>query len=168
MKKIIFGLFFLLLASGVNAQGKVGFVDTQAIISSLPEFTAAQNSLASFEQSLVTPAIEAKQSELESKYSTFQAEQASMGDARKEVMLKEIQLVEQDFQALLQANQIPQKLQQKQLELFAPVEKRASDLITEVAKENGYTVVFDASQVPLVYADPSANMMPMILQKLGQ
>jgi len=158
----------LLLAGGATAQtGKVGFVDTQAIISSLPEYTAAQNSLASFEQTLITASIKSKQEALESKYATYQAEQATMGDARKEVMQQEIKLLEQEFNQMLSANQIPQKLQQKQVELFGPVEQKASELISQVAKEGGYSVVFDVNQVPLIYADPSANMMPMILAKLG-
>ncbi len=168
MKQILFGLF-LFLAVGATAQtGKVGFIDTQAIITSLPEYTAAQNSLASFEQSLVTPEIKAKQDAFDSKLATYQAEQATMGEARKEVMQQELRLLEQEFNNLLAQNQIPQKIQQKQMELFGPVEKKASDLIQQVAKENGFTVVFDLNQVPLIYLDESANMMPLIVKKLGQ
>jgi len=168
MKQIVLGIFFILFSSGAIAQtGKIGFVDVQAVITSMPEYTAAQNTLGSFSQTLVPQNIKDKSKQLDEKYAKYEAEVQTMSDTRKEVAQQEIINLEKEIQELHKTNQTQQKLTAKQNELFAPIETKAAQLIEQVAKENGYSIVFEISQMPLVYADETANMMPMILTKLG-
>lgn len=168
MKKIVLSLVLAVIASvGFSQTGKIGFVDVEGVIARMPEYTAAQNSLNTFAETLVPQNIKTKAAQLDEKYKKYQAEEATMGEARKEVAQQEMIALEKELNQLHQQNQTQQKLAQKQIELFTPVEQKAGQIIEQVAKENGYTVVFDAAQMPLLYADPSANMMPLIMKKLG-
>ncbi len=169
MKNVVLGLLFVLFASSGMAQsGKIGFVDVQSVIAAMPEFKSAQQQLSTFAESLISPEMKTKGELIEQKYKAYEAEEATMGDARKEVAQKEIMKLERELQNLHQVAQTQQKLAQKQTELFGPIETKAGQMIEAVAKENGFTVVFDASSSPLVYADQGANMMPLIKAKLGQ
>ncbi len=168
MKNLFLGFIFLLFAGTSMAQSKVGFVDVQSVIQAMPNFPSAQQQLNTYAESLITPAMKSKGDAIEAKYKTFQEGQATMGDARKEVLAKEIEQMERELSQMHAQAQTQQKLAQKQQELFAPIEEEAGKTIEEVAKANGYSVVFDISQSPVVYADQASNMMPLIKAKLGK
>ena len=61
--------------------------------------------------------------------------------------------------------QASQQYQQKQQELMAPIQKRAQDMVQQVAKENGFTYVFlkDA----LLVSPTAEDLLPLVKKKLG-
>ncbi len=60
-----------------------------------------------------------------------------------------------------------QDLQNKELELTTPIIEKAKDAVEAVAKENGYTYMFNSTEGLLLYAEPSDNIMDMVKAKLG-
>ena len=61
--------------------------------------------------------------------------------------------------------QASQLYQQKQTDLMQPIQKKAADIVQNVAKENGYTYVFlkDA----LLVSPPADDLLPVVKKKLG-
>lgn len=167
MNRILTLVCFVLLSAASMAQtGKVGYVNSDAVISMMPSFQTAQSQLESYAKTVVTPDIEQKQKTLEARYEKFQKESANMGDARREVEAKEIMKLEQELNQVLQQNQVQQKIAQKEQELLQPVQKEAQDLIASVAKANGFSVVLD-TRAGIVWAEDGASLMPLLKSKLG-
>ena len=60
-----------------------------------------------------------------------------------------------------------QKLQEKEKELLQPIIDRAKQAIADVAKENGYTYIFDTNAGTLLYQQDSDDIMALVKKKLG-
>ena len=60
-------------------------------------------------------------------------------------------------------------MQERQSELMKPLVDRAKKAIEEVAKENGYSYIFDTSTGvgALLYTPESDDIMPLVKKKLG-
>ncbi|MBO4739992.1 MAG: OmpH family outer membrane protein, partial [Bacteroidales bacterium] len=57
--------------------------------------------------------------------------------------------------------------QKKQMELLQPIKDRVEKAIAEVAKENGYSYVFDSGLGVLLYQDESDNIFELVKKKIG-
>ena len=63
-------------------------------------------------------------------------------------------------------NQEAQKqLEDRQQELLAPLQKRTIDIIQQVAKDNGYTHVFNREA--LLVVPPTDDLLPLIKKKFN-
>ncbi len=56
-------------------------------------------------------------------------------------------------------------LRNKEDELTAPLIERARKAVEDVAKENGYTYVFNSTEGLLLYATPSDDIMSLVKKK---
>jgi len=63
--------------------------------------------------------------------------------------------------------EIQQNLSTKSEDLLKPIRDRINDAINEVAKENGYTYIFDMSVGVLLYAEESTDVGALVKAKLG-
>jgi outer membrane protein len=105
------------------------------------------------------------QAELESKYTDYQANQATWSNIIRQTKEKEIQDMQirlEDFNSQAQID-----LRNKEDELTAPLIERARKAVEDVAKENGYTYVFNSTEGLLLYATPSDDIMSLVKKKLG-
>ena len=80
----------------------------------------------------------------------------------KEKELADMETRIQDFQQKADSD-----LQAKQQELLQPLLDKAKKAIDEVAKENGYTYIFDAGVGVLLYYEKGDNILPLVKTKLG-
>jgi outer membrane protein len=156
----------------VNAQNsnlKIGYTNTDYILSLMPEAKEINTELSSYQKQL--------ESQLQSKYQEFQEklndyqEKAGSGQMLPEVMKDK----EAELNTLRQSIEKFQKdadasIQQKQAELMQPAFNKIQKAINEVAKENGYSHVFssDAGVYPiLLYVRDTDTLTDLILLKLG-
>ena len=102
---------------------------------------------------------------LKKKYQILQTEGATLLGSVLAAKQKELQ----DLQARIQAfeEQAQTDLQTKQEELLKPIVDRAKAAIAEVAKENGYSYVFDSGLGVLLYSEESDNIIELVKKKLG-
>ena len=88
-----------------------------------------------------------------------------MAEPIKEAKAKEINDLEtriQDFQESAQTS-----LQKKKEEIYTPMIKKAEDAIKGIAKEKGYSYIFDTSVGVVLFAQESDDIMPLVKTKLG-
>jgi len=93
--------------------------------------------------------------DLQAKNSTFYAELTKVNDAVRASRLAELQDLQkrlQDYQASAQS-----KVEAKSNELVGPLADKAKVLIRAVAKEKGYSYVFDTSSGPVLAVSPAGN-----------
>jgi len=166
MKKFLTAAFITLTAlvttSQVNAQTKIGYISTEELVSIMPETAKADSNLQQYRTALIQNAQE-KQSSLESAIEKFNKDSSTMTISVKDVKRGELQKMLNDLQS--EDQRIQQQLQQRQQELIAPINKKAFDAIQAVAKENGYSYIFEKGA--LLVAPPGEDVLPLVAKKLN-
>jgi outer membrane protein len=131
----------------------------------MPENQQAQKALQQHSRELEDQSA-AMQAELEQKYNDYLAKKDSLSPLIQKTKETELQDLNQRIQAFQQTAQ--KDLQAKQQELLKPIIEKARNAIREVAKENGYTYVFDTGTGALVYwPEDSDDLLPLVKTKLG-
>lgn len=164
-KGILLLSFMVLIASfGYSQTAKFGHIDSNEILGIMPETDSLQNELKAhadfLDQQLNTMA-----GEYQAKVAEYQDNAATMSDLIRQTKEKEIG----DLQSRIQAFQASadQDLQAKQAELFNPLIEKVRAAISEVAKENNYTYIFDVGTGALLFYDNGDNVLPLVKKKLG-
>ena len=164
MKKFRTLLLIAILALGFNtvqAQTKVGHISTDLLISLMPETKALNTELEKLSKTYENE-LKAEQAKLEAKIKKYQAEVGSQTDETNQQRGAE---VEQGRQNLYQASQIAQQeLAKKRDEKLKPILEKAKKAIDEIASEQGYTYVLEAST--LIVAN-GTDLLPLVKAKLG-
>lgn len=167
MKKILSLLFivgFTSLSFQAQAQ-KLGHVNYQKIIQSLPGYKSAELKLQEFSKQLQDTYVQ-MQEEYQKKVQEYTTQEKSMLPAIKEVKQKEIVDLEKRMQQLEQNSQ--QQLVEKQQELLAPLEEKVITAVKDIAKEKGYTYVFDTSPgTSVLYSPETDDITGLLKTKLG-
>ena len=164
MKKLIVAGVMALGIFSASAQTKIGFIDTDELISVMPEATKADTELKEFQVSLGQQGQDLAK-EADQKAAQFVKDSLKMTPSMKEIKRGEIVAL---YQQVQNWNQIAQdKYNQKAQEKIAPIRTKALDAIAAVAKERGYSYVFDISTSVLLVKPPSDDLMPFVKTRLG-
>ncbi len=168
MKKLIVVISFVLLA-GVSslyaqADAKFGYVNSTELMQVMPGMDTVETALnahrASLEQTMQT-----MYQEYQTKAQDYQNNYNTMSQIIRQTKEKEIQDMQTRIQQFQQT--ADQDLQRKQAELFNPLVTRAQKAISDVAKENAYTYIFDVSTGGLAFYENGDNIMALVKTKLG-
>lgn len=167
MKKVIIIFAFVSAALAVQAQTKVGHINSSELIEQMPEADTIQLKLQK-EQADWQTILEEKKEEANKKYNALMAiaEDNSVSASVKEIKAKEVENLQAQYQELNQrANEA---LQIKQEELLTPLLDKVKKTIEVVAKEKGYDYVMDTSEGSgVIYSNTSHDLMPAVKAKLG-
>ena len=166
MKKILLLLAIVLsVTSFAQKSQKMGHINSNELLMMMPENQQAQKALQQHSRELEDQSA-AMQAELEQKYNDYLAKKDSLSPLIQKTKETELQDLNQRIQAFQQTAQ--KDLQVKQQELLKPIIEKARNAIREVAKENGYTYVFDTGTGALVYwPEDSDDLLPLVKTKLG-
>ncbi|MBS1781827.1 MAG: OmpH family outer membrane protein [Bacteroidetes bacterium] len=154
----------LLASSAIFAQTKFGYINSDELLSIMPEAKKADSSLTLFAKSYQDQ-LEQMSKEYQKKVQDYQNQEKTMTEAMKEVKVKEIQQLEERIQSTQQSAQ--DKVAKKREELYSPILEKADKAIKDVAKTNNFDFVFDASRGNVLYAKESDNILPLVKAKLG-
>ena len=164
MKKLIAVAVMALGVFSASAQTKIGFIDTDELISIMPEAAKVDGELKEFQASLVQQGQDMGK-EADDKAQQFVKDSLKMTPTMKEIKKGEILSL---YQKVQNWNQTAQDMyNQKAQEKIAPIRTKAFDAIKAVAKEKGYAYVLDASTSVLLVSPPSDDLMPFVKAKLG-
>ncbi len=171
MKKILtFTLLFVIaftISNTATAQTtlKFGHIDSNALLSIMPEREAAKKALEAHAQQL-EETLTVMQAEFEKKYTDYVAKADSLSPLIRQTKEAELGEIQQRIQAFQQNAQ--QELSTKEGELLQPIIQKARDAISEVASANGYIYIFDlGTGVVLHYSEDSEDILPLVKVKLG-
>ncbi len=170
MKRIIL-LLSVILMTGVftsgqaQSKGKFGHIDSGKLLNMMPEREKAKKDLQTYSKQLEDQ-LTTMQTELQNKYNDYLSKKDSLSDILLQTREKELQDIQtriQNFQTSAQ-----QDLQKKEQGLLQPIIEKAKNAIKEVAKEKGYSYVFDTSVGALLYwPEDSDDLLPLVKKKLG-
>lgn len=158
-------LFVLLLATPGQAQ-KFGYCNSVALLSLMPDVKAADSDLTAFQTQLTkkgqerVKALQDNAAELERK-----KDQGTISP--KDYEAQSAKLAEEEASINKYQEEVYQKLAQKRKELYEPLLEKVNKAMEDVAKENGYMLVFDLSTQVLIYAEESLDVTQLVKAKLG-
>ncbi len=167
MKRFLTILFLGLATLGSTtamAQAKFGHINSDELLSLMPETKAAQGQLEKHNKELEST-LNTMLEEYQNKMAEFEANQKLMTDVVRDSKYRQLADLEQRIQEFQQTGS--QSLQQMEVELLTPILEKAQNAIDAVAKEKGLTYVFDTSKGAVLYAEDSQNLMAPVKSKLG-
>ena len=166
MKKTLILIAACLFAFGGSAVAqkniKLGHINSQELLSIMPGRDAAKDTLQK-EASEIENTLKTMQAELERISNEFVQKQAEWTELIRNTKRSEIQDMQNRIQAFYESAQ--KQLQDREAELTKPIVDRAKKAIEDVAREGGYTYIFDGAA--LLYSQDSEDIMPQVKKKLG-
>ena len=166
MKQFAFAVAFFAVMMGlgaVKAQAqKIGYISMDELVTAMPEAKKADTALMQYRDSLGKMQQDMNL-ELNSEISKFIKDSVSMTQTQKEMRRKQLQDMSAQLQSFPQDAQA--RFQQRQQDVFDPIQKKAVEAIKAVAKENGYAYVI--SKENLIVSPPGDDIFPLVKKKLG-
>jgi len=170
MKKlIVITVLCLAVFAGKAQQGaKFGYVDTDYILSQIPEYKAAQTEL---DKTSIQwqKEIEGKYTEIDKLYKAYQADAVLLTEDMKKKRENEIINKEKEAKDLQkQRFGVDGELFKRRVELVKPIQDKVYNAIKTVAEKNALGFILDkAGQVSILYANSKYDKSDDVLSLLG-
>ena len=156
MKKIIIAM--LLIAPMALSAQKFGHINQQELFAQMPEMAQVKLKMDTI-QSQYENQLASMNEEIQKKMQDYQAQEATMPDAIKQIRQQELQEMNQRIQLFYQTAE--QDIQKKQQELLAPVHEKMVKAIKAVGEREGYTYIFD-SQAMVHIGNDAHDVTPLV------
>jgi outer membrane protein len=170
MKNFIFSFALLLLCSytgfGQQTVQKLGHMNANNLLVELPEAILADSTLVLYRNGLIKQGdtlVAAFKVEYEAFVGAYNAGTLSALQTQKRK--EDLERKQQVLQAY--ESDVQQKVGVLREQLLAPIVKKLNDAIVSVAKENGYTFIFDTGAGNSLFAAESDDITPMVRKRLG-
>ncbi len=157
--------FCLFATLAVSAQ-KFGYINSQQLIQQIPQVKEANAELETLQKQYESQ-IQNKATSLQTKYQAL-ARKQDQGEISPKQYEVEAQALEQERADIAKFQQeIQQNLATKSEDLLKPIRDNINTAINSVAKEEGYTYIFDYSVGIILYAEESTDVGSLVKAKLG-
>ena len=168
MKKNII-LYLLIFINILLSEVKIGYVDSQQIMTQYEGFRTAQIELEK-EQKRLEADYNVMAQQLDSLYQSYQQQQLLMSEDRRKEKEQEIVQKERELQEFGMKKLGPQnsELVQIQNQLMQPILKVFSDACNKVGADQGYDFIFDAGTGGLLYSLESHNITNEVLEEMNK
>lgn len=170
MKRVI-GVLALVLIVGfgqtaVAQSFKFGHINSDELFQIMPERDTIIAKLQAKQTELQNTA-EIMQVEFNNKYNEWVNSAETLSKLVRQTKEEELAALQERITNFNQA--ADQEMQQEQMALMQPVLAKAEKAIKDVAKENGFTYIFDMARGPIIYFDAakSEDILPKVKTKLG-
>jgi outer membrane protein len=164
-------LFVSLLMTGVvifaQAQ-RFAFVDSQYILSRIPEYKSAQDELNQLSLQWQKE-IEAKYSEIDQLYKAYKADEVLLTEDMKQKRQSEIEQKEQAVKDLQkQRFGVSGDLFKKRQELVKPLQDKIYNAVQDLAEKQNFAIIFDkSSDMTMLYSSAKYDKSDEILKAMG-
>lgn len=168
MKRLIVTGILILSMAGITMAQKYGYVDSEYILQSIPEYGAAQDKLNVLSVEWQKE-IEQKFADIDKMYKSYQSEAVLLPEDMKRSREEDIIRKEKEAKDL-QRQRFGQDgdLFKRRQELIKPIQDKIYNAIEDIATTKNYAFVFDkASGASMLYANPRYDLSDEVLQKIG-
>ncbi len=157
----LIALFWITVS--VQAQ-KFGYLNSNAILSEMPEVKQADAQLEALQKQLQKKG-QGMVEKFQQDYAAVQqkVERGELSPKQQEEEAKKLETAQTDIQKFEQ--EMVTQLQDKRNELMKPILDKVNQAIQDVAKEGGFQFIFD--EAVLLYKDTSMDVTAQVKTKLG-
>ncbi len=143
---------------------KVAHINSQEILTILPDYKRAQTQLEKYGQNLQNQ-LSALMDEYKKKLENYQKNAQTMSDALRRD--KELEIAQLEERIARFQTQAQEDILTKKQALLEPILRKVNQAIEQVAKEKGYAYVLDISMGTVLYAAPQYDITAAVKRKLG-
>lgn len=167
MKRIAFLFTFSLLTFSAALAQKYGHLNFGNLVAEMPQTEQANKDLETYQKQLVAKGEEmAKKLQTEFEATMKDVNEGKLSRLQQQQAESSLQSQQNDIRAYEQ--EVIQKVETKRQELLKPIIEKAEKAISDVAKENGYVMIFDTSVFnAILFAEDSDDVMDLVKAKLG-
>lgn len=159
-KVIVASTALLLISSGVMAEGKIGFVNSQRILNDAPQAARAKKKIEKdFEKRDQELQRIAKQ--LQGLQESMDKNSVTMAESERRTKEREFGELTRDFQR--KQREFREDLSQRQNEEMAAIFERVNKIIKQIAEAEKYDIIFQEA----VYANPRIDITDRVIKALG-
>lgn len=165
-KTFVLTLALVFASASVTFAQKMGYTNSLALITELPEMKAADSDLQAFQAQM--------QKKGQDMYKTFQEKVTELQRKQEQGLIAPKDLAEQEEKLKKEeedinvfAQSMEQQIAQKRETLYKPILEKVNEALKTVAKDGGYFMVFDVSTSVLLYADETMDVTNLVKAKLG-
>ena len=165
LKKIALVAITILLPLGAMAQSKFAHMNSQEVITVMPEFTKAQADLDAMSKKFQEE-MQRTQNEFNKRYQEFVAQADSLPKTIAERRQKELQdMAQRQEQFQQEAYQAMEKARQ---DAMVPIYKKLDDAIQAVGQAEGVVYIFDLARTPIPFVgSQSTDVTAKVKTQLG-
>lgn len=165
LKKIAIAIVMFILPLGTMAQAKFGHMNSQEVITVMPEFTKAQADIDALAKQYQKE-METGEAEFNKKYQEFLQQADSLPKNIADRRQKELQDMAQRQQQFQQ--EAAQAMQKAQTDAMTPIYKKLDDAVQAVGKAEGVVYIFDIARTPVAYiGTESIDLTQKVKTQLG-
>ena len=166
--KALFLSLVIAFSAALSAQARVAYVDTQKILSRIPEYEQAQNQINKLSEQWAGE-VESLRSEADALENAYQAEKVLLTPTLQKER-EDMNQAKRDEALALQRKYFGSEgsLFQKRKELIQPIQDQIYNAVQEVAKKRRLDMVMDKSgAITLLYVSNSLDISDLVLEKMG-
>ena len=162
-------LLLILAALPVAAKEfKVGYVSTDRVIE---RYEAAVEAKRALNEAIAK--FEAKADSLKGDYdrikSEYESQQLTLSEEGKRAKAAEVDAAKRRYDTYMtEVYGTNGKIDQKNLELIAPIVEQIDSVVSRIAVEEGYSLVLDAAKANIVYSQPGLDITQLVVDELNR
>ena len=165
LKKIALIAAMIALPLAAMAQAKFAHMNSQDVITMMPEFTKAQADLDAMGKQYQDE-MQRTQEEFDKKYQEFLAQQDSLPQNIADRRMKELNDMAQRQQQFQQEAQ--QSMMKAREDAMTPIMQKLDAAIQAVGQADGYVYIFDVARTPIAYiSSQSVDVTAKVKAQLG-
>lgn len=164
----VLALGLLALPGAATAQQKIGYIDSEYILSKTPDYATVQQQIDRLAQEWQAT-IESRKREVDEMFRDYQARELLYTNEERQSKREEIMQAEAEVERLRMDYFGPEgQLFTRQEQLMRPIQERILAAVETVAREGGYDYVFDKSgDFLFMYTREQFDLSDDVLQELG-
>jgi len=142
---------------------KIAYIDSRIIIAEAPGAKEAQES---FERDMnrFRAELQVLEDSLKALVSEYEQKQVLLSPEAKRQKEEEIRRKQRQYQE--RATELESQAAKRQSELVEPIMARIQEVLSQIQKEGGYAMIFDAAAGALVAADTSLDITRQVIERL--
>jgi outer membrane protein len=145
---------------------KFGYCNSTSLLTNIPEVKQADSELQSFQTQLTKRGQEMVKS-LQDKAAELKRKQELGTISPKDLEVQNAKLAEEEQAIGKYEQEVYQKLSEKREMLYKPILDKVNTAMADVAKENGFIMVFDTTSSTVLYAHESLDVTKLVKTKLN-
>lgn len=167
-QKSLIVLYVLLITPLTNYAQKFAYVDTEYILSLLPEYKSAQKKLDELAEQWQKE-IDKKYDDIDKMYKEYQAEKVLLTAEQQKQREDEIITKEKEAKKFQQDKfGYEGELFKKRQELVKPIQDKIFEAIQKLAKDEGFDFIFDkSSDMTMLFSNAKYDKSDNVLSSLG-
>ncbi len=165
LKKLVLAVLLALPVMSFAQTVKIGYIDSNEILSLMPERASAIKQLESMQKKFENELANLNEQYVQ-EFKRYQAEADTLSETIRVRRQQSLQSIEEKA-AEFKQNAF-ETLDKKQNELMAPIIKKINEAIDAVGKENSFTYILDLSSGSILFkGSGSVDATPLVKAKLN-